>query len=576
MDLTPFAARQIKTQVQIGSVTVPVNAINMSHEINSAPYVQLSIQLDNQNAQSTQTAKIGAVDINLKTFGKLNALMQEHILNDFSLQTDLQVQVTDGDGNTILFKGYLGKPTFSVQNGQLMLGVSGVHAMAILQAFNGNIYQMQENYAMPNFADFFSDPTLATAGAASLAAAFASSNGVLATATALNDVLKSLNKNPVKNDSVAQRIKVILNGVMSKFVSESNFVTASGFISQEPLNKLVDKLNRLVLPTINTFLDASTVSTVVNNISNSAFSDIPLHLLIYEVITGRANFLISVQSYLQEFMFQLNAEWSGNFWMEHLGMQQPPGSRLIKAPIQKFDFSMSSLFDIPLLQVIVQGGGAESWALTGSLGPYLKTQAKLSVNLPSGSSETASDAALGLRSVARYPAQVASDAVGMYFVVPAPGWVNVDELTNGTLVSVDSTGDPFQTAVITQKSLLSNLANQEAARSSILGYIAEFAFKDAYLQKTSATVVIPLNVLPQVGRTYNVQSITGTPLFSAYLFRVSHDIALENSGGSATTRLDFSHVVPSGSVITALAGLPVSESVTVDDLRILDTTAAQA
>ena len=59
MDITSqFAARQVKTQVQIGDVTIPVNGITMMHVINSLPYVELSVQLDNTDAMLTNIAKI--------------------------------------------------------------------------------------------------------------------------------------------------------------------------------------------------------------------------------------------------------------------------------------------------------------------------------------------------------------------------------------------------------------------------------------------------------------------------------------------------------------------------------------
>ncbi len=578
MDTTNrLAALQVSVQVQIGNLTVPVNAVTLSHEINELPQVELSLQLDNQDAAQSQTARIGSVDINLAKFGKLEALFQEHILNDFSLDTDLQVLVRDGDGHEVLFKGYLGKPTFQLQAGQLLMGLTGLHAMAVLQAFNGQIYQTQASYGVPMFADFFSDSASATALKNTTIRQLVSSftdHTLFAQFLALTAQLKDLARQPIKNDSVAQRLRVITEGILKQFVNQP------GFNTEEPLDLSSHALNQAVLPRVQAFLNGSAASSIIPNISDPVFEDTALHVGLFRAITGQANFLAAITSLLPDFLFQLNAQWgstpdSPGLWLEHLFTNAPTDGRLIQTAIQDVGFSMSSLLEIPLLQVIVQGLGSEYYSYMGQLSPYQQAMAPAATPVPAGATAEDFNSNTGLKSLARYPATVSRNAVGRYVVVQAPYWINPDSFIVQNITMADPPyRDPFANAIAGQQAMINRLQAQEGLRQDMLNYLAEFVFKDYYLQKTYSSVSIPLNLQVQVGRTYSVRSISGKELFTGFLHRVEHKVLVSDSGGLANTRLDFTHIQASGARITALEEAALSSLIAVDSTRSLSSTSS--
>lgn len=62
------------------------------------------------------------------------------------------------------------------------------------------------------------------------------------------------------------------------------------------------------------------------------------------------------------------------------------------------------------------------------------------------------------------------------------------------------------------------------------------------LSTSVATVTVPLNFKPQLGKRYEVKNKKGDQLFSGYLVGISHNIS-SNGNGQALTTLDFSHIM---------------------------------
>lgn len=575
------ATKQVQVTVQIGGVQVPVNSVTLTHQINAIPYVEIMLQLDNADAQTSKTGKIGAVTIDLTLFGKYNSAMQGHILNDFSLETDLQVYVVDGDGNNILFKGYLGQPKFQLRSGQLFLSVAGAHQMAVLMAFNGQIYFNQDFYDAVTFNDFFEDPnngnqgvidkpTIDTSNLTRIAANDVSQVGAV---SSIVSALNSQSNIGGKTNSIAFRTNVILSGLLTNY-PDAGFQETS--LNSEPLNKVVQNLNMAALPYVNAFLTNSFASTFVPGLTSDGFEigEETLHRELFNAITSTSNFLSTVRYLLPNFLFQLNAGWGGtdaknSFWLEHLATHADPAGRVIQIPVLDISFSMASIFEIPLIQVIVQGGGSTFYGQQGNLSTYVRNQPPPTTPLAAGDTEADVEGNPTLQSLARYPTsdKIDTDVQGMYMTIPAPRWINKDnfaiESTNWNFPPF-KTGDKFAVAPANQQALSDNLSDQENARQAALNYFAEFTFKDIYLQKAQASQSVPLNLKVQVGRTYQVNDVTGTNLFTAYLAGVTHRINISEEGAGATTHMDFTHVKAAGLVINALKDEPPDNSTALD------------
>lgn len=590
------SAKTVKVIAQIGNVSIPVTAISLRHTINSLPMVEFTTQLSNHGTRNSDgtTNKTG---INLSEFQKLNKLVQQKFYNNFSLAPDTVIQVTDGDGNVITFNGFLMQPMMRIISGQVSLVFSAIHVGAAFQAFNGSVYNTQFQYDANSLGDYFNGISTQEVGAPGLLSQLENLPPIQASedewstgdgVTAWAGTLFSEDK-PPRTDSIAQRIYTIINGLNTDALK--NTANQNEEV-QRILNTFILNANTAVLPYIKHFLMGSLPTTIIKGLTDfeadEGFpSDSPLHQTIYSILTDSSNFLESALRCISPFLFQLNAGWAGQLAFEPNQFITSPGNRLIKAPIEDISFSLAGVHEIPLAQVIVlypaesfydYGGnmGVDQVpldlmgaALQGSEGLDIVPQNLDASRLYGVTTAWTNIEFLGdtLRYLARYP-ETPTVTAGRYLTVMAPAWVYPTSYTAANMLDDTTSNESrFKAAVENTQNAANNLNAMRTSRMPILQYIAESTYKSTVLERTNAFVTIPLCLSVQAGRTYNLQSMDGAPLYQGYLRRVTHSIVIGEQRSTATTSLDFSHIIVNGANLDNI-NIPAPTGPILDDVPI--------
>ncbi len=532
MNKNPLAAREIKAEFRIGNVVIPISGLSFMHTIDELPYATVEVQLDNLGSQSIISKHLGTVEIDIDKFNTLSRLTQEKILNDFKVTPDTQLGITDGQGDSFVLKGFLGKPRFQFREGELILSYTIVHAGAALQALNTRIYAAQSLYALTAINDFF--------------------------ATSETEGIQ-------KGTSVAARIKVILQGLMKSACFLPNVVDPNQYDALP-----IDKLNRTVIDQALKFLDKSTPVTEIDGINLPDFINDNIYKLIYDTLVDSANFMQAIGYFGEAFMFQMNAEYDGSLWMEWKQQNTPAGKRIVKVPVQNLSFSMASIFQLPILQMLVQGQGMDAYALSGHIGirqgdaPATATVVDPTQTIHAEIVNTG-DAGIQLTALAKFPLAIPRNAAGLFGMIDAPEWLNPDLVTLGLANRIAAFGtEADRMAAVTDeiKNYDNMLTGAAKARQQIMLYMAKLAFKSLYLADTIGIVTMPLNMTVRPGYTYNVLSVTGDPLFVGYLKAVTHDINIKSEAAAALTTLEFTHVLAPGASINVLLKNPKFVTVT--------------
>jgi hypothetical protein len=586
---------------KIGDVVVPVLSISLYHTINSLPYVEFAVALDN-SPNGSGIASIGGVQIDITKIRQLGKLIQEKIYNNFSLQPDVEIVITDDTStnintNTLTFVGFLCNPEFqAAAGGQFQLVFTALHSMVRLQAFNAQIYYWSAYYATNQ--DAFQNVFEAYFGT-----------------------------NYVKDDSITNRTLAGLNGLMKDFTSMREAVNSptAGVTFQaennsptlfEPVQWNVHVLNQLVLPAVNQVLSESSKLTEIEGLTSAntaaLFSDAPLHRTIFDTLTGSMNMLDALTNLCSPFMFQMNATWSDHLWLEHLQTMEVPQSMII-APTESISFNLSSAFEIPILQVIVRGPGSNFYdGMPVSQGSDVAPVSPSLLVPEVQDSVVLSDQSLRIlgrypSSVPTVPAGVNSDVAeavsqasnllqltitnstgnfgtpttnsilsnkqlapmpGRYVYIDAPSWIAADF----NLLTPDVT-DALTTATDMALDLVAGLPSDQdryaamsTAKVPFLNYMARSYFNDLFLNRSTARVTVPLVLTPQVGRTYFLKA-TGqdASLYIGYLQSVKHTIVVGDQA-IASTELVFTHVQSRDATLTPVVLGNASYGVTAQQL----------
>jgi len=259
---------------------------------------------------------------------------------------------------------------------------------------------------------------------------------------------------------------------------------------------------------------------------------------IERLLLGSQNFLSAImEGLLPSFKLQMNADWNGKAWLEVIRMHEAPGTRGITAPLENIRFDVAAGIEAPLSRVYVRAGRLDLYA-------YL--------DQTSDSSDLKQMVAFPPISKSELDGTPPKLNPGVAYVVDAPGWLQDNSTAVDTLSPVDDSDLNIDTMLAKFRIQESTFRDQLKARLNILQWLAEFTFKEHLLRYTSAYVTTPLNLLVEVGKTYQVKSIDGSLLFTGYLTRVTHTINLSQQGGDAMTTLGFSHIKASGVVIANL------------------------
>lgn len=503
-------ARQIRGGFKIGDVQVPVTNIELQHTVEEPPSAQVSVQIDQQRRFRQDEVSVGGVKIDLNQFGRIHQLLQDKILNRFKLETDARLVVSDGIGNEIQFNGFSGRPTMTLRNGELMLNIGSVHPVVALQAYTSQIYAQQNNYAVAAWRTF-------------------------------------LEQNDRLTDSIAERVL----GMVEVLARDGVINQDSTSSTAPPLP--VHNLNLETIDRVKQFLESSIELTRYPGVDRSTFDE-GLHQTLYQVLSGSPNFLMALRAISESFLFQMNANWSGESWMEHWGMLAPSDGRVIQSPEENIKFSMNHMFELPVSQVLIQSGGRGYFMLSditsvpdpapSSPKPTSLGQA---IQSPTGTFDTS------LTNIRAYPETISQDAKGQYYLVRAPRWVASPSQASVQNAKERIGGSKFETAVSRLNQERGRLQSQDKDRDVILDHLSRIIFKDINLKNTRSNISIPLDLRPQVGRNYEVRNLDGQLLFSGYLRSVNHYINLGTGGGSSYTTLTFSHILAPDVTLQSIA-----------------------
>lgn len=517
------AARTPSAQVTVGSLKPAVTRVQVRHEINVLPSINLELQVV---AGQTQDGRTPSVDIDLKRFGVFNRVMQERILNEFGTEPDLRVVLDDGDGHARTFTGFSGNPTFGLQNGGIALGLSGVHEMIALTGFVGSIYTRQVLDS-----DFYA-------------------------VVKQNDA-----------DNIGLIVQRMLTSLMQRYVGENAVQMMDRDTALDVLP--VHRLNTKLMPYADKYLAYSQVGTVFADLGSpeSVTQVQPILARLKQLLVRSPNLLAAFDAVRSMFVFQMNASWDGKAWMEQMRTLDNPAGMLIKVPINSVRFNLTGLFRIPIVQLVVQGAGVPFYGITGESGVGSQSGAPARGEASDVFGEMALAGANSVGMIGRYPATVPDNATGRYEFVTAPDWLPavtpriIDRKTSGYI------GKSRSERALEDVARSVKLTNDRGqVRQGFVDYLAEMEFRNRYLSDATAEVSLPMNLQVQPGYTYYVESMSGEELFSGYLVAVTHDLAIapDGSAGTATTRLAFSHVRAPSAVIDALREQVVGKDVPSD------------
>ena len=574
-------AKFVTVVCKVGNVTMPINAITLRHTINTLPTAEFVTQLTNTGSGTS---------INLQQFQELNRIVQQRFYNNFSIVPDTSIEIIDGDGNAITFVGFLMQPQFRLSDGQLNLVFSVVHLGIIFQAFNGSAYNITPYFAASDFDTYF-------AGISNLV----KNTGLLSQLEKLPPINASdqawktfmgqtpgvaglfvagtypPTKAPVTN-SIAQTIWTIIQNAHVTLSKDAEVSGDNAAAIRSIMNVAVLNANTAVLPYIKNFLMGSCLTTAINGLTAWGTSDsnlspdtAPLHETIFKILTETPNFLISIFNYIPPFLFQLNATWDGRLAFEPNQFIEPPNGRYIKTPIEDITFNIAGAHELPLAQVIVQSKMDEFWTFGGNFGADSSNIDAFDNNLNpnidiipqsidlQGFFNTLVYRSGTLRFLSKYPS-IPTVTAGRYMTVTAPSWTTPTSYTTADYgigtdladLTVMAPNRFTNAANIYETEFQKNLRQKQESRVPVLDYLARLTYASCVLDRTNAFVNIPLNLQVQVGRTYDLQSMEGDSSYHGFLNAVTHTITLSGQQGSATTSLDFSHVVVTGAVLNGI------------------------
>lgn len=496
-------AKTVKVEVLLNSLAVPVSQIVLTHTVNELPQVSFNTQIDNRNGGSTE--------INIPTFMKFCANQQSYLVNRFhtfganldnasaidaALKADLAIKVVDGDSNVLNFSGFLSQPSFSVMQGQLNMQFNGIHSMAMLQNLSLQLYPLIQLYAVK-------DLTLPTGTNESFNSIGTHVDAIISN---IFDQFETALNPTFRNYTELQGTHAINRAVYNKFAK--NFLEISK--------------GRTLVPLID--------ESLPGQVKGSAQARVDCE--IERLLLSSQNFFSAIlEGLIPSFKFQMNADWNGKAWLEVIRMHEDPGARLIVAPLENVRFNVAASIEAPLSRVYVRAGRLDLYA-------YL--------DQTSNSSD--------LRQMVAYPPISQSEldgtapelGPGVAYVVDAPEWLQDNSTAANTLSPTDDSDLTIDSMLAKFRTQESTFRAQLKARLNILQWLAEFTYKEHFLRYTTAYVSTPLNLLVEVGKTYQVKSTDGVLLFTGYLQSVSHTINLGQEGGEAVSALVFSHIKASG------------------------------
>jgi hypothetical protein len=512
-----YNARSVGIKLEIGQVTVPINSVTLRHTVDELPSAEVGIQLDN--------GSVGSVEMNTEMFRKMSQLLQEKIMNEFKTKPDVRLTVDDGNASKLVFDGFLCRPSVDVTYGTVLNKVGIVHAKAALQAWNGQIYNYVEPYVSSTFAEAFADGSHPDA------------------------------KQAKTSKSVAMKVWAMVDLAHRTSYLQENLT--DGAFDLLPIQMMNDSVKSI----IHEVLKASETRTEIEGLEDDNFSSDNLLSSIFETLRNSMNFWGVMKYLTQMFLLQINADWRGNLWLEHLQTVEEPEDREISVPLNQIYFSSAHTYEIPLLQVIVMSRGSGLYINNGGSG--LNQGDEFSPPVPTAAGEVvrrltaAGETWLNTQVLARFPDSVELTEAGTFYLLDAPSWLDADAHYDSDfkdlLNKVPDKASYAEKILVVIENKRNALVKHNSPRGKILSHLARQLFQLLYLGATSAHLTVPLDLRICCGRTYTVKDMAGNALFIGYLQTVEHTITL-GSGDVATavTRLAFTHIRIAGADLKQL------------------------
>lgn len=511
-DVQQYASRVVGAQLMIGQVPVPLNGFSLIHAIDQFPSGQAILQLDNRNDKEA----IGSVQLRPERFAKLYKLLQDKILLNTRLDADSYLEVIDGNGVRIRFPCFIGQPQFTLYEGQLEMSVALTHSKIAVQAFNPQIYNTFGFYISPFTELMFGKKASPESQAA------------------------------LRSDSVALKCLAML-----KYMVEHPYLEETPLKPNEYDGLPIHLMNVRAFHLVETILKDSAKTTEIKGLGDENFDIENLARILWNLFLNAGPFVNVLPALCEIFMFQMNSDFQGHLWLEHLQFLEEPNHRIIQVPMVDLNFTCAHAYTLPVLQVIVVAEDNEFYVYSGALGTNLGA-APLKPQVIHGGEVLAgvllaNDGTSWVRShaLAKFPEEITREAEGNFFIVPAPSWISPSLLTND-YVSATTLKDPekprTEAEVKAREIAAEKFKAFEVPKLEILKHMAFMNYQQLQLGGTSARIVIPLDFRPCPGRTYWVTGMDEAPLFIGFLREVHHNVGLTPSNGVAVTTLSFSHI----------------------------------
>src|SRR6202008_3249450 len=127
-------------------------------------------------------------------------------------------------------------------------------------------------------------------------------------------------------------------------------------------------LNKRAFPLVKEVLTASRFTTEIDGLQSDDFNEENLLRQLWTLFLSAGPFSNALPGLCQMFMFQMNADYQGNLWLEDVQYLEDPKDRIIQIPLSSVNFTCAHLFTLPVLQVIVIGQGNEVYVYSGMTG----------------------------------------------------------------------------------------------------------------------------------------------------------------------------------------------------------------
>ena len=535
------------------TLRIPAMTAKFRHMINQLPIVEVTAQLDN--------ARIKNLGLDIEQFTKIAADTQHYLINKLRLNVDFEVLAMDGQGSPLSFRGFMSNPVFTIQPGLVVLTYTGVHKMSGLQGFNMNIYDISTYYGHTAQNQLANAPAAAAATQADITSLLEDAQNTTASDNIENKLFPTaFTSGPA---SISDRLNSLIAITMNLFTSK--YLPSAGLSDLQSIHNMNKVIYTTFVQPFLTSANSLAGTTLPGLVPTTAKATLPLAYMtdvldneLRRVLFSSEHFAGSLPELCNMFRFQLNANWTGDAWLEPLQMYSDPQKKMIKAPLQAIAFNVANTFELPLLKIymiVPQGDAYGFQTLTPGISPAwsvasVAQSAAMVQAVNEGNTELQATILSTMPNLAVYP-QISSKPtdMGVFYIVSPPTWIAPESTYVGNLEhTVVASPLDLADATVGMGRLMEQNQISDGLKKTLMQQMLEDTFNEWFLGSSGATLTLPFCAPLQVGYTYNVQDITnGALIFTGYLAAVSHTIS-QGAGSQSSLQTDcvFSHIKMSG------------------------------